>query len=263
MKISVINLEKKEIKKIDLPNHFNEEIRPDLIKRSFLAIRANKRQIYGAAPRAGKRASAKLSRRRRDFKTSYGIGISRVPRKIMSGKGSRWNWVGAFAPGMVGGRRAHPPKAEKIWKIKINKKENRKAIRSALAAVMNKEIVKKRCHLIPEDYPFVISNDFEKLKKTKEVIDILKKIGFEEELERIKRKVRAGKGKMRGRKYKIKKSLLLVVGEECNLLKSAENIPGVNVVIFNKLDTELLAPGANIGRATLFSENAIEEIRKW
>ena len=37
------------------------------------------------------------------------------------------NWVGAFAPGTVGGRKAHAPNAEKIFDKKINKKENRKA----------------------------------------------------------------------------------------------------------------------------------------
>ena len=48
------------------------------------------------------------------------------------------NWVGAFAPGTVGGRRAHPPKSEKIWSKKINKKENAKAIRSAISATLLK-----------------------------------------------------------------------------------------------------------------------------
>lgn len=261
MKLSVINFEKKEIKKIDLPIQFNEEIRPDIIKRDFLTIRANNRQPYGAKPGAGMRQHGKLSRRRRDFKGSYGIGISRVPRKILSGKGSRWNWVGAVAPGTVGGRRAHPPKAEKIWKIKINKKERRKSLRSALAAVVNKEIVKKRGHLIPEDYPFILSNDFEKIKKTKEIRKILEDIGFKDELNKEMKKVRAGKGKLRGRPYKIKKSLLLVVGKDCSLLKSGKNIEGINVVIADRLNTELLAPGANIGRATLFTEDAIEKIR--
>lgn len=259
MKVKVIDLNKKEIKKIDLPSHFNEQIRTDLVKRDFLSIRANNRQAYGASPRAGKRHSANLSRRRRAFKTSYGIGISRVPRKILSGKGSRWNWVGAVAPGTVGGRRAHHPKAEKIWNIKINKKEKNKAIRSALTAVMDKDIVKKRGHLIPDDYPFIICNDFENLKKTKQVKDVLNKIGFDK-LEK-KKKVRAGKGKLRGRKYKIKKNILLVVGDKCELLKSAKNIMGIDVSVVSELNTELLAPGADIGRVTLFSENAIKNLK--
>ena len=41
----------------------------------------------------------------------------------MSRSGTRLNFTGAFAPGTVGGRRAHPPKAEKNWQEKVNKKD--------------------------------------------------------------------------------------------------------------------------------------------
>src|SRR3989344_3524625 len=121
MKADILNLEGKKIKSIDLPIQFNEEYRPDLIRRAVLTIQSNKRQPYGVMPGAGMRYSAKLSRRRRDYKTAYGHGISRAPRKTLWHRGSQFGWVGAFAPGTVGGRRAHPPKAEKIWIKKINK----------------------------------------------------------------------------------------------------------------------------------------------
>ena len=70
--------------------------------------------------------SAKLSKRRRAYRGSYGFGISRTPRKILSKRGRRLGWVGAVAPNTVGGRRTHPPKAEKIWREEINTKERRK-----------------------------------------------------------------------------------------------------------------------------------------
>src|SRR3989344_7504660 len=130
----------------EFPFQFNEPIRPDLVKRAVESIWGNTRQPYGAFPRAGKQAAAKLSRRRRDYKTSYGYGISRVPRKVLSRRGTRFTLVGAYAPGTVGGRQAHPPKAEKIWTRKLNKRERRKAIRSALAATIVKELVEKRGH---------------------------------------------------------------------------------------------------------------------
>jgi len=44
MKLDVINLEGEKTEKIDLPEQFNESVRPDLIKRAFLVIQANKRQ---------------------------------------------------------------------------------------------------------------------------------------------------------------------------------------------------------------------------
>lgn len=257
MKVQILDLINNEIGKKELPQQFNEPIRCDLIKRAVLAIQSNKRQPYGAKFEAGQRAVAKLSRRRRDYKGSYGIGISRVPRKILSGKGSRWNWVGAVAPGTVGGRRAHPPKPSKDWSKKINEKENRKAIRSALAAVMNKELVKN----VPENYPFVIETKFESLKKTKDVVDALMKLGFSAELERAKeRTIRAGKGKMRSRRYKKKRSLLFVVSKKCDLMNAAKNISGTAIVEAKNINAELLAAGRP--RPTLFTEAAIDELNK-
>ena len=171
------------------------------------------------------------------------------------------NWVGAFAPGTVGGRRAHPPKAEKIWLKKINKKEKRKAIRSAMSAVMNLDIVKQRNVNIPKNYPFILSNDFEKVEKTKELKIILVTLGFKDELKRgTIVKIRSGIGKLRGRKKVKKKSLLFVVADDCTILRAANNIPGIDIVKVNELNTELLAPGTQAGRMTLFTESAIDSI---
>src|SRR3989344_4390875 len=149
MKVKVLSLDGNESGSIELPSQFSEEIREDLIKRAILAIKSYKRQKYGAKEEAGKRASAKLSRRRRKYRGAYGMGISRVPRKILSRRGMRMTWVAAFAPGTVGGRRAHPPKSAKNWELKINKKERKKAIRSALAATASKDTLKLiRHHLV-------------------------------------------------------------------------------------------------------------------
>ncbi len=263
MKAPLLSLDGKEIKKIDLPIQFSEEIRPDLVKRAVLALQSNNRQAYGTKPEAGKRASAKLSKRRRDYRGSYGYGISRVPRKILTRRGRRFYWVAAFAPGTVGGRKAHPPKSEKIWKQKINKKERRKAIRSAISAAVVAELVKKRNHVLPKVYPIIIENKFEELDKTSKVKKVLEKIDLKEELERVnKKKVRAGKGKSRGRTYKKKKGPLIVVSKECELQKSAKSIPGVDVCLVKNLNADLLAPGADIGRLTIWTEGAIERLSK-
>ena len=184
MKVPLLSLTREKIKEKELPMQFEEEIRPDLIKRAVLAIQSGRRQPYGASPEAGKRSSATISKRRHSYKTSYGHGISRVPRKILSRRGSRFNWVGAFAPGTVGGRRAHPPKAGKVWLQKINKKEKRKAIRSAIAATMADDIVKKN-YITPEGYPFIIDTKIEMISKTKEAISVLGKLGLKEEIEAV------------------------------------------------------------------------------
>jgi large subunit ribosomal protein L4e len=261
--MNLVNIEGKEIKEINLPSQFNEEIHPNLIWRAFLVIRSNKRQPYGSRRGAGMRASAKVSRRRHDYKGSYGHGISRVPRKVLWHRGTQFGWVGAKAAGTVGGKRAHPPKAEKIWNKKINLKEKRKAIRSALSATLDKNLVEARNHKIPGIYPIFIEDKFEDVSKTKEVIKILNNLGLKKELERLEiKKVRAGRGKNQGRKYKIKTGPLLVVSKKCKLINAARNIPGIDVAQVNQVNVELLAPGSKPGRLTIYTQAAIERLEK-
>lgn len=261
MKVKIFTKEGTEKGTVELPVQFDETPREDLVKRAVLAIQARNRTPYGAFPEAGKRYSAYVSKRRRDYKGTYGIGQSRTPRKSVSHSGTRFNFVGAFAPQTVGGRQAHPPKASKIWTQKINEAENRKAIRSALASTMVPAIVKARGHKIPAAYPFVISDDFNTIKKTADVKKVLAKLGFEDELKRASVvKVRAGKGKARGRKHKTRKGILFVVAHESDLSKSARNIPGTDIALVENINVELLAPGTNMGRATLFTEGAIKKL---
>lgn len=263
MKLNILDNASNKVGEVQLPWQFEEEYRPDIIQRAVLAIQSHKRQAYAASEDAGKRASAKLSRRRRKYRGSYGIGISRVPRKIMTRRGTRMNWVGAFAPGTVGGRRAHPPKTSKSWAKKINEKERAKSIRSAIAAAMLKEIVSQRGHIVPDNYPFVLDGKFEQLDKTKEIVEIFKKLGLGKELERAENKnIRHGRGKSRGRKYKKSKGPLVIVSKKDKLHGAAKNISGIEVVEVRSLNTELLAPGAKAGRMSLWTSPAIDIMKK-
>ncbi len=260
MKADIYAVDGKKLRAVDLPVQCEEEFRPDVIHRAFLAYQSHNRQPYGAYEKAGTRSSAKLSRRRRQFKTSYGHGISRVPRKSTWHRGRQFGWVGAFAPGMRGGRKAHPPRSKKIYDQKINKKERRLALRSALAATFSEQLVKQRGHKI-EFLPAIIESKIELLQKTQDVENLLLNLKLHNELERIsKRKVRAGKGKMRNRKYKTKKGPLFVVSKECPLQKAAENILGVDTCLVNNLNINLLAPGGDPGRLTIYSEDAIKRL---
>lgn len=246
MKLKILNSSKTEIGDMTLPIQFFETIRKDIIEKAFLSTQSSKIQPYGAFPEAGKRSSAEVSRRRRKYRGSYGLGISRVPRKIMSRRGTRMVWVGAFAPGTVGGRRAHPPKADKIWEEDINKKERRKAIRSAISATINNTYVAKRGHKIPSNYPFIIKeDDLKKIQKTKELKDLLVRLGFGEELERSKIKETRG---------------LLIVTSSTDLTRASSNLKGFECIDVNYLSVELLAPGGVPGRMTLFSDSAIIEL---
>lgn len=263
MKLSILSKDNKATGTMELPKQFSEPVRLDLIKRAVHALQSTQRQAYGAKPDAGKRPSVRISKRRHDYRATYGIGQSRTPRKVMSYRGSRFNWTGAFAPQTVGGRRAHPPKASKDPLQKINDKERHKAIRSALSATMDKEIVAAHGYKVPDNYPFLIDESVENLTKTAEVKKALATLGFTGELQRAHdRKIRPGKGKARGRKYRTKTSVLFVVAGECPLRKGAANVPGVTVATLPELNAQHLAPGAVAGRATLYSAKAIEAIKK-
>jgi large subunit ribosomal protein L4e len=260
MDVKIRSKENKESGSVALPSQFAETVRPDLVKRAVLVAQANARQPYGKMPGAGMRASAELSRRRRKYRGGYGLGISRVPRKIMSRSGTRFNWVAANMPGTVGGRAAHAPLARDL-SLKINTKERRKAIRSALAATVDASLVSARGHKIPESYPFVLSNEFESFEKTTQFATAFMDLGFNFEMSRSALKtIRAGKGTMRNRKYKRRVGPLVVVSSASKSITAASNLPGFDVVSVTQLNAQLLAPGCHVGRATLFTESALAEL---
>lgn len=262
MNIPLFNAEKKQEGSVELPVQFAEKVRADLIARAVITQQLNARQPYGTKPEAGTRVSAQVSRRRRQYRGSYGRGISRVPRKVLSRSGRQMFWVGAQAPGTVSGRRAHPPKADKIWEKKINTRELSKAMRSALAATLDSAAVSAHGHKLPQGYPFAVADSITAINKTKQLKDALVNLGFTDELKRTSvKKVRAGRGKSRGRKYDGKVGPLIVVDKNCPLVKSAANIPGVQIVTAEQLTAEMLAPGAIPGRLTLYTKSAIDKIK--
>jgi large subunit ribosomal protein L4e len=234
--------------KIDLPKIFETPYRPDIIKKSFEVTHSNKRQPYGSNPLAGTRHAV--------ASVGKGRGMSRVPR-LTQGQSA------ALAPNVVGGRRAHPPKVERAWKEKMNQKEKQLARNSALAATAIKDMVRNRGHQFDEKItvPVVIDDDFEKIKKTKEVIEILEKIGIYTDVERSAHgtHIRAGKGKMRGRRYRTPKSIL-IVSTKNDIVKSSINLSGVDIAKPHQLNIEHLAPGGIAGRLTVFTESALTQI---
>ena len=258
---TLYSIDGKKTGTVKLPEQFTEELRLDLIKRAVLAKQSHERQAYGADPRAGMKTAAENRGRRK----AYGAWINRAMHRtvrIRVGQGSLTGRA-RIVPQAVKGRKAHPPKAEKNWAVKINDTERKLAIRSAIAATTNKEIVLKRGHKVEDvsELPMIIEDSFQKLTKTKEITEVLKKLGLEKELERcLVKKVRAGKGTMRGRKYKIKTGPLVVVSK-CDS-KAYSNIPGVTCINVNSLNAEVLAPGTHAGRLAVWTKSAIEELEK-
>ncbi len=248
----VFNLEGKPIGKIELPAVFNASLRPDVIKRAVLAIQSSRIQPQGRDPMAGKRTTAESR--------GTGSGQARIPR--IKGGSAR----AAFAPGTVHGRAAHPPTSEKRIEKRIPKKEKRFALRSAIAATASKELVAARGHLMEDalDMPLIVTDDLEKLKKTKEVEETLLRLGVLSDVYRVKesKKVRSGKGKRRGRKMKQAIGPLIVVAENKGITTAAQNVPGVDVVTVANLNAEHLAPGTHPGRLTVWTNSAIGKLNE-
>jgi len=242
MKAQVFSLDGSVAGDIELPPVFSEEFRPDLIKKAVIAQQSTRRQPHGTYPYAGILSSAQS--------WGSGRGVAQVPR--IKG-GSRV----AKIPQARGGREAHPPVVQKVLVRQINKKEKQKAFRSALAATVCEDLVKARGHAFSCQVPLVMEDRFGDLQKTNEIIAALAAVGVIQDVERSKasKKVRAGRGKMRGRRYKQRKSLLIVTAD--TPLRAASNLAGVDIATVDQLNCELLAPGTLAGRLTVWTESAL------
>jgi large subunit ribosomal protein L4e len=248
----VFDLRGKKVGRVRRPPIFKTPTRPDVIKRAVVAIQSHRFQPQGRDIFAGKRTTAESR--------GVGLGIARVAR--VKGSSQR----AAFIPFAVGGRATHPPVVEKKIKKKIPRKEMRLALRSAVAATASKEIVASRGHMVDDvpDFPLVVVDEIQGLKKTKEVEEAFIHIGLWPDIFRVKesRKVRAGRGKMRGRKMKQAVGPLLVVAKNEGVAEAARNFPGVDIVSVDNLNVELLAPGTHPGRLTVWTSSAFEKVDK-
>ena len=261
-------VEAKDGKAITLPEAFSSEVRPDIIRSAVHASRANRRQSYGHREHDGKRAPQPGMKHSVEW-WGKGRGVSRIMRKT----GQK---TGAQNPHTRGGRRAHGPKVDKDWSQKLNSKTRTVARNSAIAASCDSDLVSSRGHRFEEGtrFPIIIDDYVESRDGTDEKYEIetiplqystrkfaamMDALGLADDLDRSKqgRTIRAGKGTMRGRKYRTPRSVLLVVAQKGGLDKAARNVPGVDVVTAKDLSAEDLAPGGDPGRLTVWTKAAI------
>jgi large subunit ribosomal protein L4e len=143
----------------------------------------------------------------------------------------------------------------------MNDKERKLALISALGATADLKLVAARGHKLSKNLtlPVVVEDEFEELATTKEVIKSLQHLGVYEDVCRARdgKHLRASRGRMRGRRYRIPKSLLIVVSKFRGIERGARNLPGLDIITPSGLNTEQLAPGGTPGRLTLFTESAL------
>lgn len=243
-----------------LPAVFNSAYRPDLIRRTVLASQSARRQPYGRDPLAGMRTSASYYGVKGKRGTMKNTETARGKRSHGGNPGQEMR--GRFSPHTKGGRRAHPPRVEKVWLLKINRKEAGIALASAIAATADANLVRAHGHRIDGiAVPIVAESAVESLKKAKDVEAFLRALKLDAEMERAdQKKVRAGRGKMRGRKYRRKTSLIFIIDKDNGIGKAAKNLAGVDVANLDSLTTEMLAPGGTAGRLAIWSEGAIKKL---
>jgi large subunit ribosomal protein L4e len=213
----------------------------------------NHRQAHGVARLAGHQTSA----------ISWGTGraVARIPR--VPGGGTSRSGQGAYGNMCRGGHMFSPKKVWRRIHRPINLTLKRHAAAIALAASACPAIVTARGHHIHsvKEFPLVVgAQEFSTIKKTKQAITFLKGIGAYHDVQRCidGKSIRAGKGKMRGRKYRVPKGPLIIYKGESSLIKAFRNIPGVDSCSVERLNLLQLAPGGHLGRFIIWTDEAFD-----
>lgn len=255
--VSVQSLEGKATSAaVPLPAVFAAPIRSDIVHSVFTSVNKNKRQAYSVSPVAGKQHSAE----------SWGTGraVARIPR--IAGGGTHASGQGAFGNMCRGGRMFSPTKTWRRWNVKVNQNEKRYATASGIAASGVASLVLARGHRVEKipEIPLVVSNDLESISKTKEAVSALKSLGAGPDLVKVvkSKKLRAGKGKYRNRRWTQRRGPLVVYAEDKGLVKAFRNVPGVETSDVASLSVLHLAPGAHLGRFVIWTESAFAKLDK-
>jgi len=239
---------------VPMPQVLMSPLRPDLVRYIHTNVSKNKRQAISVGAKVGYETAA----------SSWGTGraVARVPRA--PGGGTHRAGQGTFGNMCRGGGMFNPTKTWRRWHRRVNVTQKRHAVATALAASSLPPLVMARGHRIGEvaELPLVVSDGLEAIQKTKQAVEALKKLGCGEELQRVvdSKKVRAGKGKMRNRRYTMRRGPLIVYGEDNGVVRAMRNIPGVETACVTRLNLLNLAPGGNFGRFVIWTQGAFKKL---
>jgi len=241
---------------LPMPHVLTTPLRPDLVRYVHTNVSKNKRQAYAVYAKAGYETAAE----------SWGTGraVARIPR--VPGGGTHRSGQAAFGNMCRGGGMFCPTKTWRRWHRRVNVTQKRHAVVTALAASSLPPLVMARGHRIGEvsELPLVVSDGAESCQKTKQAIEMLKGLGCDEELKKVNdsKKVRSGKGKMRNRRYTMRRGPLVVYNEDSGIVRAARNIPGVETTSVDALNLLQVAPGGNFGRFIIWTEGAFKKLNQ-
>jgi large subunit ribosomal protein L4e len=240
---------------MQLPSVFTTPLRPDLVRYIHTNMDKNHRQAYANKSESGYGYAA----------ASWGTGraVSRIPR--ISGSGTHIGSAGAFGNMCRGGGMFAPTKTWRRWHRKVNVTQKRHAAATAIAASALPALVMARGHRVEEvaELPLVVSEGAEGISKTKKAVEFLKKLGLESELEKVlaSKKIRAGQGKMRNRRYTMRRGPLVIYKEDNGISRAFRAIPGVELCCVSRMNLLKLAPGGTFGRLIVWTAPAFKELQ--
>ncbi|XP_028402356.1 60S ribosomal protein L4-like [Dendronephthya gigantea] len=239
---------------VALPAVFKAPIRPDVVNFVHTNMAKNKRQPYAVSSKAGHQTSAE----------SWGTGraVARIPR--VRGGGTHRSGQGAYGNMCRGGRMFAPTKTWRRWHRKINVNQKRYAMCSALAGSALPALVMARGHRIENipEVPLVVANGIESVQKTSNAVKLLKDLNAYDDVKRCKnsKKIRAGKGKMRNRRYVQRKGPLIIYNEDHGIRQAFRNLPGVELLNVDRMNLLNLCPGGHLGRFCIWTQGAFEKL---
>jgi len=239
---------------VPLPAVMTAPLRPDIVQFVHTNINKNNRQAYAVSIHAGKQVSA----------ASWGTGraVARIPR--VGGGGTSRSGQGAFGNMCRGGRMFAPTKTWRKWTRKVNSTQKRFAVASAMAASAIPSLVMARGHSIDNvvEVPLVMENAIESAKKTSQAKEILAAVGAYDDVEKAaaSKKIRAGKGKARNRRYVMRRGPLIIYSKNDGIEQAFRNLPGVELCCVDRLNLLQLAPGGHLGRFCVWSQSALETL---
>jgi len=159
-----------------------------------------------------------------------------------------------------------PNKTFRRWHRKINKGQRRFATVSALAATAIPSLVIARGHRVDNitEIPLVVADDdIYGISKTRDAVELLNSLNANDDIDRVKnsKKVRAGRGKARGRRHAQRRGPLIIYSrEDSSIVPAFRNIPGIELCHVSRLNLLQLAPGGHIGRFVIWTQSAFTQL---
>jgi len=151
------------------------------------------------------------------------------------------------------------------WHRKVNLRQRRHALAAAISSTAVTPLVMARGHHIDTlpQLPLVFSNEVNNVSQTKEAFAFLARYGVDADIKRVEesKALRAGKGKMRNRRWKVRRGPLVIGDDHSkNLARAVGNIAGVDYINVNRLNIRVLAPGGHIGRLCIWTQSALQSL---